>query len=84
MKIVCIYDKKAMTYQTPFAVPSVVTASRELDRVVNGGKGDFADFPEDFALYHLADFNEVTGETTPNFPPRLLHELTEFIKTNKQ
>lgn len=81
MKILAIYDKKAQSYQTPFAVPNFVTASREIDRVVNSGKGDFADYPEDFALYHIADFFELTGETMPLNPPALKHELSEFVKS---
>ena len=81
MRTVVIFDKKAMSYQVPFTVPNFVTATRELDRVVNSGKGDFSDFPEDFALYHIGDFNELTGEFTPIFPPALKHELSEFVKS---
>lgn len=82
MKILAVYDKKAMSYAPAFCVPTMVTATRELDRIINSGKGDYADYPDDFSLYHLADYNEVTGEIKAMFPPILIHELKEFVKPN--
>lgn len=80
MKILSIYDKKVNSFNVPFVVPNFVTASRELDRVVNSGKGDFADYPDDFALYHIGTFNELTGEILVEYPPVMKHELVEFKK----
>lgn len=82
MKIVAIYDKKAMSFHPAFTVPNMVNATRSLDKAVNSQQGDFADYPQDFALYHLADYNELTGEISPLCPPALVHELQEFVKAD--
>lgn len=82
MKLMAIYDKKAMSYHPAFCVPNVVTATRSVDKAVNGGQGDFSGYPEDFALYQVGEYNEVTGEVSAVFPPALVHELAEFKKNS--
>ena len=82
MKILAIFDKKALSYHPAFCVPNMVTASRSLDKAVNSGQGDFFDYPDDFALYVLGEFDEITGEIVPCYPPKLAHELKEFVKSD--
>lgn len=83
MKLLAIFDKKALSYHPVFCVPNMVTASRSLDKAVNAGQGDFADYPDDFALYVVGEFNEITGVIEPCVPPQLAHELKEFVKADQ-
>lgn len=64
MKTKCfaIYDVKTKAYMHPFMALTHGEAIRSLDDAVNSGKGMIANHPEDFKLFELAEFDDITGD----------------------
>jgi len=71
MKIFAMYDKKAGHYLQPFPEPSAIAALRGFEIAVNDAKSIFSRFPDDFELHELADFDQATGEISPQNPQNL-------------
>lgn len=61
LQAVSIFDNKAETYTPPCFVPAVGVATRDFASLVNDGKSMQSQFPSDFALYHLGEFDPHTG-----------------------
>lgn len=66
MKLYAIFDMKAKAYKAPFFADSNIDAMRELSVGLksDGVNKIFLDYPEDFALYYIADFDRFTGKIT--------------------
>lgn len=62
-KVLAVRDRAADVFMRPFNSPSLGTAIRSFADFVNDGKQDSEVYrhPEDFDLYHLADFDDETG-----------------------
>ncbi len=56
-----IFDSKARAYLQPFFSINLETAKREFSAAVNG-EGNFSEFTEDYSLFFLGNFNQVTGK----------------------
>jgi len=79
--VVALFDKKAQVFKTPFYMPRLEMAARALSGAVNSNdKNDLSEYPEDFALYHLATFNDENGEFSNNTPPIFIAEAMQFKK----
>lgn len=67
MKIYCVRDAKAQTFNTPFFQPSDVHALRAFRAEVNRNSEQnmMYLYPEDWELRYLGEFNEQTGLITP-------------------
>lgn len=61
-KIIAVYDKKIGAYDSPFAVRHTGEAIREWDTVVKDQNTKFGKNPEDYDLYHIADYDDITGQ----------------------
>lgn len=62
LKVVAIYDNASQAYGRPVFVPALGQAVRSFNDEVNSKEAtDLARHPEDFELYHLADFDDSTG-----------------------
>lgn len=64
LKIFSIFDNKANAYLRPFCLPSNAHAVREVSEVLQQS-GPFSDYPEDFTLFALGQFDDDTGEIQP-------------------
>jgi len=67
-RAVCaVFDSAVQSYGQPFFVPAVGAALRSFVDEVNRKAPDnnLAFHPEDFVLFHLADFDDETGEFVP-------------------
>lgn len=67
-RAVCaVFDSAVQSYGQPFFVPAVGAALRSFVDEVNRKAPDNAlnAHPEDFVLFHLADFDDETGEFAP-------------------
>lgn len=63
-KIFSIYDSKAGAYMTPFFLPSVAHATRQLaDLLLSNQASPFSDYPEDFTLMEIGEWNPVDCHT---------------------
>lgn len=61
-KVYSVYDSKAGAYLPPFMMRSHGEAIRGFQDVVNDGKSMFSAHPEDYTLFHIADFDEISGK----------------------
>lgn len=70
-KLYAIKDSKGIGFGQPFTANNDLEALRALSDSVNREpmpgqpKSTLAEHPEDFALYSLGEFNQETGEITP-------------------
>lgn len=60
-KVFSIYDKKSKLYNQPFMDVAIGPAERNFRMLVNDGKSIPGQFPDDFELYYIADYQEETG-----------------------
>lgn len=82
MAVVALYDKKARAFKTPFQVPQVELAIRALTEAVNQPqKNDLTQYTEDFALYHLATFDDESGKYECQPQPLFVAEALQFKKS---
>jgi len=65
LQIFTVFDQKAGAYLRPFCLPSAAHAIRELAEVLQRPDTPFADYPEDFTLFHTGEFDDETGEVQP-------------------
>lgn len=68
-QVISVFDRAAMTYARPWFVPSVGLALRSFTDEVNRASEDNPVYkhPDDFELYHLGFFEDVSG-TFDMFP----------------
>ncbi|QXP08299.1 MAG: nonstructural protein [Arizlama microvirus] len=66
MKLYSVYDKRAREFGSPMAMPTDAHAVRSFTQEVNReDTGNMLNqFPEDFAIYHVGDFNQELGQIT--------------------
>lgn len=71
MVVVSIKDNKGHYFHKPVVMESVREAERSLAAVVNlktDKPGTYQEYPEDFDLYLIGQFDNVTGQITPQDP----------------
>ncbi|AZL82875.1 nonstructural protein [Apis mellifera associated microvirus 32] len=61
MKLFAIMDIKSQFFLNPFAESGSVAALRGFETAVNEAKSSLHRFPDDFALFELAEFDVRTG-----------------------
>lgn len=61
MKLYCIVDTRAKSIVSTFQSVNDAAAERSFLSLLSAPRGLFADFPEDFALYPLADLSFDNG-----------------------
>lgn len=66
-----VFDSKAACYGTPFFSPKEATAMRSFAQAANDPNTMVFNHPEDFSLFHLGEFDDVTGELFPSNPRNL-------------
>lgn len=79
IKLFAIMDKKSHCFQQPFPASHIAEVARGYTQHIREGKGNIAQFPEDFALYLVGDFDTDNGEILSERPVHLL-ELSSLVK----
>ena len=64
----CIRDIKSNTFNRPFGGLTVEQVKRSIYASIAQGNSEIAQFPEDFELYLIADFDDQTGIVTGQNP----------------
>ncbi len=78
VELYSVKDTKLGKFCTPFTAPNDEIAKRMLQSTIMAGGNNIAQFPEDFQLFKLGNYDEDTGElTTEN---KFLANATEFVK----
>lgn len=80
--MVAIHDAKSESFGRPLFVRTFGEAERSFRDVVNDGKSDYAKHPEDFTLFEVGAFDDVSGVVTPLASPRSLGGAVTFIVTD--
>lgn len=63
-KIYSIKDTKG-SFLEPMIAQNDAVATRNIRGIVNSGKGLLAQYPEDFELWRIGEFDETTGIIVP-------------------
>lgn len=84
MKIYSIFDKKANTYGPVMCFPSDVIAIRAIEMELMSDKSVMSNYPHDFCLMLVGEFNVDNGCITADNPPTNVYECANhLVKTDK-
>lgn len=74
LQTVAVYDKAAAAYMRPFFVPSLGTAVRSFEDEAKREDENNPMFkhPSDFELWHIGEFDDVSGALLPISKPLLV------------
>ncbi|AXL15417.1 nonstructural protein [Microviridae sp.] len=64
MKMYTIYDSKAEAYMKPFYARTRGEAIRSCEQAANDPESQFFSYAEDYVLFEIGEFSELTGELT--------------------
>ena len=78
-RVYSIYDEKAYYYRMPFFCASDDEATRILFDAVRGGDSQLVNFPGDFSLYFIGEFNEVDGVIVSASKPSLVLPISQIV-----
>lgn len=67
--MVCVRDRALGAFLRPFSVPALGAALRSFQDEVNRADGEICKHPDDYDLYHLGEFDDITGALTAVSPP---------------
>lgn len=79
-KIYSIRDSKAEVFNSPFFQKSHGEAERNFNTLVNDDKSTVSNYPEDFDLFYIGDYDDNTGKIKPLDTP---HHITKAINVKR-
>lgn len=82
LKALAVYDVKASAFNRPLFVPAVGLAERSFSDEINrvGADNPMNAHPEDFNLFLIGEYDEVSGLLTPLNPPSLMVSGSSCVK----
>lgn len=83
LKVYSVYDVKAETYGRPMCMVNVGVAVRGFSDEVKDVKSSLNKHPEDFRLFELGTFDDLSGMFESYKQPKLVCTATEFAVDNK-
>lgn len=85
LKIFSVRDIKAdNTFSTPYFKQTHGDAEREFIKATNDPQSRLYDFPEDFSLWYIGNFNTTTGEFNTVHPQHLLEAVAVKKQSSKK
>ena len=81
-KSICsVFDSASRLYGQPFFVPAIAAAVRSVGDEANRAAADNALYqhPEDFEVFHLGEFDDVSGVFTPLSPVVCVCRVKDLI-----
>lgn len=82
-KIFSVYDSKVGAFMNPLFLRSRGEAIRMFDNTVNSGDSFLSKNPEDFTLFELGDWDELSSKFVIHPTPVSVGLAIEFIKSTK-
>lgn len=79
----CVFDRKAGCYLAPFTAPNGATAMRALVQRELVSPGAFSQFPDDFFLSELGEWDVRSGRVIPSESLELVGEMRDILKEVK-
>lgn len=61
-RLYTVYDSKAEFYSKPFYARSTGEALRQFQAAANDNQNSIGLYPEDYALFEMGEFDELSGE----------------------
>lgn len=83
LKIYVVYDSKAEAYMQPFFMRSRGEALRGWQDACNDTKTQFNKFPEDFTLFEIGEYDELTAKIIQPNAHTALGKALEYVKKNQ-
>jgi hypothetical protein len=85
-KLMSVYDSKAEAFMRPFTARSVAEGVRSFSDEVNGGNKEnpLVHHPEDFIIYELGDWDEITGVLVAAEKPRAINSGIDVKRSPKE
>jgi len=80
MKMYAVYDSKAEVHSAPFVVRTKGEAIRSFQEAANNKESHIGKYPEDYALFEIAEWNDENGVVTPHKAPIHIGGAREFLK----
>lgn len=69
VQVFSVFDSKAASFAQPFFSPTIVTAQRAFTGACKETTSMLNQYPEDFCLFHLGEFDDQTGLFAPLVAP---------------
>lgn len=82
LQVFSIFDEKAQTFSRPMFMAHKGEAIRAFQDVTGDNTTMIAKHPEDYKLYALGAFNDVSGAIESIDQPEFMNNATDFIKNN--
>lgn len=79
-KMYSVRDVKSEIFNTPFPAPSHAAAERNFSQLAKDPKTTVAQFPSDFDLYYIGDYDDNQGTMKPLEVPQLQANATQFAE----
>lgn len=64
-RIFAIYDSKARSFLQPFYAPEIAVAQRHFRTAANDAATQICQYPEDFTLFYIGEYDDQSGVITP-------------------
>lgn len=71
-KLYTVRDVKTGIYEVPLAQISHGEAERTFQSLLKDSNSKISKYPEDFELYYLGDYDNLTGTVIPNSSPQFI------------
>lgn len=78
LKMYTIRDKKMDTHLRPMYVAHLVEIQRNLIKVLQDDKSTIAQFPTDYEVYYLGEFDEKRAEYKLEKKPQFIMNITDL------
>lgn len=78
LKMFTIRDQKGDCFNTPFFQRTHGEAERNFQQLVRDGKSTLSQFPEDYDLYFLGDYDDQTGKVNVQDTPQHVAKAISF------
>lgn len=80
LKMFSIRDRKSDVFNTPFFQPTHGAAERAFKTLVRDEKSTVSQYPEDFDLYYLGDYDDNQGRCESIEVPQLVMSATAALE----
>ena len=81
-KIYSIFDNKMGTFQLPFYAHNSGHAIRTVTKALRSANSHLADFPEDYVVYEIGEFNDESGGIIAHNQPIHVTNVLDLAQTN--
>lgn len=80
VKAFSVRDLKAEHFNPPYFTPSIGEGERVFAKLVQNSQSDIGQFPEDFQLFYVGDFDEKTASYRALEAPQHICDAQSFRK----